>query len=134
MAQSEKRGKSASAAQSAGLSVSRKRKAGAAAAVRQSAPLNESDDTEAATVVLNADMRVSAAKELYAKLIASKGQGALVLVADGVVRVDAAGIQALCAALNQISNSGGSWRWHNPSTSLTHGIELLGLKALLRLP
>ena len=97
-------------------------------------PSSEVAESAVASILLNADMRVSAAKDLHSKLLDASGSGELVLVANEVVRVDAAGIQALLAALNEISDSGRSWRWHNPSTVLTQGIELLGLKANLRLP
>ena len=97
-------------------------------------PSSEVAESAVASILLNADMRVSAAKDLHSKLLDASGSGELVLVANEVVRVDAAGIQALLAALNEISDSGRSWRWHNPSIVLTQGIELLGLKANLRLP
>ena len=127
MSQSDKRGKS-------DAKPLRRRKTGGVAPGRDTAPVNDVAEPTVDSILLNADMRVSAAKDLHAKLIGAGGRGELVLIANEVTRVDAAGIQALLAALSQISDSGHGWRWHNPSSTLTQGIELLGLKANLRLP
>jgi anti-anti-sigma regulatory factor len=58
--------------------------------------------------------------------------GPLELEACDVTRVDAAGLQLLCAAALAARASGGIV-WRNPSTALTVGARLLGLAPTLGL-
>ncbi len=133
MSQSDKPGKSAAKLQADSARVPRKRKSASAPTVVDAAQGKDDAAPTPFRIVLNSDLRIGAAKDLYARLVNAEGEGELVLVADEVARVDAAGIQAVLAALGRISDSGRVWRWHNPSSTLVQGIELLGLKAHLRL-
>lgn len=83
---------------------------------------------------LDADLRISAAAATHAAVLAAGAKGEIVLDGRRVTKIDAAGVQALLAALTQISQSGGGWRWHNPSTTLIQGVAVLGLGESLRLP
>lgn len=85
-------------------------------------------------VSLPADLRIGAAAAVHAEIVAKAAGGELILDAAAVARVDAAGLQAVLAALIQISRSGVGWRWHNPSTTLAEGVAILGLGDSLRLP
>jgi anti-anti-sigma regulatory factor len=82
--------------------------------------------------VLPQDLRIGSAADVHAGLLARAGDVAL--DGESVAKVDAAGVQAVLAALIQFSRSGGSWRWHNPSAVLKQGIAVLGLGESLRLP
>jgi len=69
------------------------------------------------------------AEELLATLREAVATGALVLDGGAVTRVDAAGLQLLCAA---VAAATGHVVWQRPSTVLREGAALLGLTAALR--
>lgn len=83
---------------------------------------------------LDADLRIGAAAATHKAVLAAAAKGDVVVDGARVAKIDAAGVQALLAALTQISQSGGGWRWHNPSTTLVQGVAVLGLGESLRLP
>lgn len=83
---------------------------------------------------LDADLRIGTAAATHAAVLAAGANGEVVLDGGRVAKIDAAGAQALLAALTQISQSGGGWRWHNPSMTLVQGVAVLGLGESLRLP
>jgi phospholipid transport system transporter-binding protein len=85
-------------------------------------------------IILPADLRIGAAAALHGDILAASGGTDLLINGEAVVKVDAAALQALLAGLIQISRSGASWRWHNPSTTLLQGVTVLGLGKSLRLP
>lgn len=88
----------------------------------------------AAAVELAADLRIGAAAATHAEILAAAALGEVILDGGRVAKIDAAGVQALLAAVIQISHSGGRWRWHNPSVTLAQGVTVLGLGESLRLP
>lgn len=133
MSRLEKPGKSKAQPKLVGARAPKKRSSISARIQADSVKANDDAAFGPDLIVLNADLRIGTAKELYTGLANADGDGELVLVADKVARVDAAGIQALLAALIETSASGRGWRWHNPSSVLVQGIELLGLKSHLRL-
>lgn len=85
-------------------------------------------------MVLPADLRVGTAGRVFAEVVSREASQELVIDGAPVEKLDAAGLQALLAALQHLSRSGTGWRWHNPSTVLVQGIAVLGLEKSLRLP
>lgn len=122
------------AADSTAGSPPRKSRKAAADVLANSAADTDSNATSFAPVTLPADLRIGSAAALHAEILASSARGEVVLDAGLVAKMDAAGVQAVLAALIQISHAGASWRWHNPSATFTQGVTVLGLGNTLRLP
>lgn len=97
-------------------------------------PTAEPSEAAGGPIILPADLRIGAAAALHAEILARSQSGDVVLDAGQVARLDAAGIQAVLAALMQISHAGSSWRWHNSSETFAQGVATLGLGSTLRLP
>lgn len=85
-------------------------------------------------VELAGDLRIAQAADAFDRVSSTDKAIPLALDAAGVTRVDAAGLQAVLAALLARRKAGGRWRWHNPSVSLCQAAELLDLKSALELP
>jgi len=85
-------------------------------------------------IELAGDLRIAQAAEVFDRFSAADRAIPLTLDATSVTKVDAAGLQAVLAALLAMRKAGGRWRWHNPSVSLCQAAELLDLKGALELP
>jgi anti-anti-sigma regulatory factor len=60
--------------------------------------------------------------------------GDLELEAQDVTRVDAAGLQLLCAAAVEVKRRGDAVVWRSPTSAIVEGARVLGLLAFLGLP
>jgi anti-anti-sigma regulatory factor len=84
-------------------------------------------------IALGADLRIGQARDLHARLLAARKAGEVVLDGAEVAKVDAAGLQALAAALVTLRTAGVAWRWQTPSGTLSAAAALAGLEATLQL-
>jgi len=82
---------------------------------------------------LGADLRIGQARDLYSRLLAAREAGEVLLDGAEVAKVDAAGLQALAAALVTLRTAGVACRWQNPSGTLSAAAALAGLEATLQL-
>ena len=89
------------------------------------------------TVALGSDLRIGRACEVFNLLEAANQaaakQASVVIEAAEVSKIDAAGLQALSAAIVRFRTAGTEWRWHNPSPILTNAAKLLGLESVLEI-
>ena len=85
-------------------------------------------------VVLVEDLRIANARATFESLAAQPGTVALEIDASQVARVDAAGLQALVAALARLRALGVEARWKAPAPALAAAAALAGLEAILVLP
>jgi anti-anti-sigma regulatory factor len=85
-------------------------------------------------VVLAEDLRVANARATFESLAAHPGTGTLEIDASQVARIDAAGLQALAAALGRLRAAGVEARWKAPAPALAAAAALAGLEAILALP
>ena len=86
-----------------------------------------------ATIALGADLRIGQAGEVFARIVAAQGASEAVLDGSEIARIDAAGLQALAAALVTLRTAGTGWRWQTPSGTLTAAAALAGLGTTLKL-
>jgi anti-anti-sigma regulatory factor len=84
-------------------------------------------------VALGEDLRIAMAGEVHARILAARAAGEAVLDGGAVARVDAAGLQALAAALVILRTAGVRWRWHAASGTLCAAAALAGLGTTLNL-
>ncbi|MBA2689813.1 MAG: STAS domain-containing protein [Burkholderiales bacterium] len=84
-------------------------------------------------VTLGSDLRISRAREVFAALEAAASFPSVRIDGADVIRIDAAGLQALAAAVVRFRTAGAVWRWHNASPALAGAAKLLGLASVLEL-
>jgi anti-anti-sigma regulatory factor len=84
-------------------------------------------------IVLGPDLRIAQAGDVFARIVAARGAREVVLDAAEVAKVDAAGLQALAAALVTLRTAGVAWRWHTASGTLSSAAALAGLGAILQI-
>jgi len=95
---------------------------------------NRSKAVAVRQVVLAEDLRIANARATFESLAALPATGALEIDASQVARVDAAGLQALAAALARLRAAGVEARWKAPAPALAAAAALAGLDAALALP
>jgi anti-anti-sigma regulatory factor len=84
-------------------------------------------------VALGADLRIAQAGDTFARILAARESGEVLLDGAEVAKVDAAGLQALAAALVTLRTAGVSWRWQTASGTLSSAATLAGLGETLRI-
>ena len=82
---------------------------------------------------LGEDLRIGAAREAFERF-AQAGEGPVEIDASRLVKLDAAGLQALVAGTVRLRAAGIEWRWREPSGAFTAAARLAGLHAELGLP
>jgi anti-anti-sigma regulatory factor len=90
-------------------------------------------DTGPVAVALGPDLRIARAGEVFARITAARGAPEVVLEGGEVAKVDAAGLQALAAALVTLRTAGVSWRWQTASGTLASAVALAGLGLTLQI-
>jgi|GEM_PF-5823976 len=86
-------------------------------------------------VSLGNDLRISRAAEIFDKLMAAADSSRTIIIDGGDVgKIDAAGLQAVTAAIMRFRIAGLQWRWHNEPLSLRSAAKMLGLTDVLGLP
>jgi ABC-type transporter Mla MlaB component len=97
--------------------------------------VGQSGSSQESAVSCGAILTIAAVCELQISLRESLKSVSLVrLDASKVERVDAAGLQLLCAFVRDAAASGKSIRWNHPSQTLISSAKLLRLDELLVLP
>lgn len=84
-------------------------------------------------IALGPDLRIGQAGQVFARIVAARKASEALLEGGEVARVDAAGLQALVAALATLRTAGVAWRWQAPSGTLAAAAALAGLDAALQL-
>jgi len=85
------------------------------------------------TIALGPDLRIARAGEAFSAILAARAAGEVVLDGGEVAKVDAAGLQALAAALVTLRTAGVQWRWQTASGTLSSAAALAGLDATLKI-
>ena len=88
----------------------------------------------AAVVRLADDLRIAQARSTYESIVAGAQRTAVTLDAARVTRVDAAGLQALVAAIARLDAAEVRLEWQHVPEALANGASLAGLTEALRLP
>lgn len=83
------------------------------------------------TVALGSDLRIGRAREVFDMLVTAGKSGNVLIEGGEVIRIDAAGLQAVVAAIVRFRTAGTLWRWHNLSPAFTDAAKLLGLEGAL---
>jgi ABC-type transporter Mla MlaB component len=97
--------------------------------------VGQSDSPQENVVSFVDILTIAAVCELHASLRESlKSASSVKLDASKVERVDAAGLQLLCAFVRDATASGKEIRWFRPSQTMISSAELLRLSELLVLP
>jgi anti-anti-sigma regulatory factor len=84
-------------------------------------------------VALGPDLRIARAGEVFAAILAARSANEVLLDGGEVAKVDAAGLQALAAALVTLRTAGVAWRWQTASGTLSSAAALAGLDATLQI-
>jgi len=84
-------------------------------------------------ITLGPDLRIGQAGDAFARILAARNASEVVLDGGEVAGVDAAGLQALAAALVTLRTAGVAWRWQTPSGTLSAAAALAGLATMLKL-
>ena len=84
-------------------------------------------------ITLGPDLRIGQAGDAFARILAARNASEVVLDGGEVTGVDAAGLQALAAALVTLRTAGVAWRWQTPSGTLSAAAALAGLATMLKL-
>jgi anti-anti-sigma regulatory factor len=84
-------------------------------------------------VSLGADLRIGQAGDAFARILAARNAGEVVIDGGEVAGVDAAGLQALAAALVTLRTAGVPWTWQARSGTLSAAAALAGLDATLQI-
>ena len=85
------------------------------------------------TIALGPDLRIAQAGDAFQRILAARGAREVLLDGGEVAKVDAAGLQALAAALVTLRTAGVGWRWQTASGTLSSAAALAGLGATLRI-
>jgi anti-anti-sigma regulatory factor len=91
-------------------------------------------DSSGTRVTLGPDLRIAHAREIFEALEGAAARGPVEIDASEVAKVDAAGLQALAAALIRFREAGVQWRWNDPSLALISAAKMAGLESTLELP
>jgi anti-anti-sigma regulatory factor len=89
------------------------------------------DPHAARCIVLGEDLRIANARAAYDDIVSSEGR--VELDAAAVARIDAAGLQALAAAVIRLDAAKVAWAWRDVSPALATSATLAGLSGTLRL-
>lgn len=87
----------------------------------------------ARTVALGDDLRIAHARATFETLAGAAQDGVVEIAGAQVTRVDAAGLQALAAAIARLRAAGVSCRWEKPSEALVAAARVAGLEGALEL-
>ena len=90
-------------------------------------------DTSGSRVTLGTDLRIAHARVVFEALEGAAARGPVEIDASEVTKVDAAGLQALAAALIRYRDAGVQWHWNDPSLALVSAARLAGLESTLEL-
>lgn len=85
-------------------------------------------------LALPRSLDIAAVTSVAAQLLAALALGELAIDAGAVGKVDAAGLQLLCAAVVSARAAGAPVRWTAVSPALIGGARVLALSAALGLP